>query len=121
MNWEQVYWLSIAVVALMMTFAAKGADPRCCWDVPIRDMRDGSIYRDMSAVAEFRKMHPCPVDGSQRGPCRGWSVDHVIPLAVGGCDTPLNMQWLPLEIKSCAGAFCKDRFERKVYSCKEEW
>lgn len=44
-----------------------------------------------------------------------WQVDHTIPLSEGGCDTVVNMQWLPKVIKTCADANCKDRWERKVY------
>jgi len=36
----------------------------------------------------------------------GWIVDHVIPLARGGCDCPENMMWQTRE-----AAACKDRFE----------
>lgn len=71
--------------------------------------------RDSAVVAAFKSIHPCPVTGLSTGACPGWSVDHVIPLAVGGCDSVSNLQWLPNEIKSCAGTVCKDRWERKVY------
>lgn len=57
-----------------------------------------------------------PATGQHTGPCKGWAIDHVIPLAVGGCDAVSNLQWLPVEIKSCAGTVCKDRWERKVYA-----
>lgn len=38
----------------------------------------------------------------------------------GGCDTVIVAQWLPIEIKTCADDFCKDRWERVVYQCKPE-
>lgn len=66
-------------------------------------------------VAAFRRIHPCPTTGLSTGSCPNWAVDHVIPLVVGGCDSVSNLQWLPNEIKSCAGTVCKDRWERKVY------
>ena len=83
------------------------ADVRYCGE-PRRQF-DGEIYRDRQAVERFKRAWPKPDDG------REWHVDHVIPLSVGGCDLPLNMQWLPVEIKSCAAPTCKDRWERRVY------
>lgn len=77
-------------------------------------MPDGSIARSTAVIAAFKRVHPCPVSGATSGPCAGWAIDHVIPLACGGCDSVTNMQWLPLSLKSCAGG-CKDRWERKIY------
>lgn len=79
---------------------------------------DGSIKRSTAMLAAFKRAHPCPSTGLTYGACAGWSVDHVIPLACGGCDSVSNAQWLPLSIKSCAvsaGILCKDRFERVIY------
>lgn len=76
---------------------------------------DGKIIRKASVIYAFKKLHPCPSTLLRTGACPGWSIDHVIPLAVGGIDAVSNMQWLPNEIKSCAGDYCKDRFERKIY------
>lgn len=92
---------------------ANSIDPRFQGN-PARDP-DGSISRSTYQRAVFIQMHPCPVSGKITGACPGWSVDHIVPLACGGMDTPVNMQWLPVQIKSCAGQFCKDRWERKVY------
>jgi hypothetical protein len=63
----------------------------------------GQILRDQKAVAEFKKVHPCPSTGKTSGACSGWSIDHVIPLACGGCDAVSNMQWLPDSMKNHAG------------------
>ena len=52
--------------------------------------------------------------GSTTGACPSWAIDHVIPLACGGCDSIENLQWLKNSIKSCAGTECKDRWERKI-------
>lgn len=81
---------------------------------PARDA-DGRIARSMLQRALFVRMHPCPATGQVTGACQKWAVDHIIPLACGGVDAPVNMQWLPLEIKSCAKPYCKDRFERHIY------
>ena len=92
-------------------------DQRYCYsitDIP-RDLQ-GRIIRSSKPVYAFRLAHPCPVTFKTTGACPGWSIDHVIPLASGGCDILENMQWLPNEIKSCAGKFCKDRWERIINS-----
>jgi hypothetical protein len=78
-----------------------------------RRATDGSIYRRSDTIAAFKKSHPCPVNGHTTGACPGWAIDHVIPLACGGCDAVSNMQWLPNSLKSTTTG--KDRFERKIY------
>jgi hypothetical protein len=103
-------------LALIATSALAGAldETRYCTVTPHRDA-DGSISRRSDVIRAFRKLHPCPVTGLRTGHCKGWAIDHVIPLANGGCDEVGNMQWLPVQLKSCAG-ICKDRWERKVYA-----
>jgi len=49
--------------------------------------------RSAAKVREFRNEPPCPATGLRRGACRGWVVDHIIPLCAGGADDPRNMQW----------------------------
>jgi len=83
------------------------ADSRYCGE-PERD-GFGRIKRDAKARSRFIAVWPKPDDG------REWHVDHIIPLANGGCDMPHNMQWLPTDIKSCSTPTCKDRWERRVY------
>jgi len=66
--------------------------------------------RSYKAKAEFVRTHPCPGTGSnklQYG-CRGWIIDHVIPLACGGADAAFNMQWQTMK-----DAKAKDKWERK--------
>lgn len=83
---------------------------------PKRDAK-GEIIRRADVRIAFQKIHPCPSTGLQTGACPGWQRDHIIPLASCGADAVSNMQWLPLEIKTCAGKTCKDRFERQIYTC----
>lgn len=64
--------------------------------------------RSKAARAEFQRQNPCPATGKSRGPCPGWVVDHVVPLACGGVDAPANMQW-----QTVAGGKAKDREERR--------
>jgi len=108
--------LLFIVCALIPNTAQAGAvDQRYCYaitDIP-RDLQ-GRIIRSSKPIGAFRQIHPCPVTFKTTGACQGWSIDHVIPLASGGCDILENMQWLPNEIKSCAGKFCKDRWERII-------
>lgn len=92
-------------------FSTTMTDDRYCGE-PRRDA-SGDIYRSYAVRAAFVRAHPCPVTGQTTGPCPGWQVDHVIPLACGGCDAVNNMQWLPETIKTQKGG--KDGFERKIY------
>ncbi len=53
--------------------------------------------RSSGAVADFKRVNPCPANGNSRGPCPGWEVDHVVPLCANGADDPANMQWLTVQ------------------------
>lgn len=53
--------------------------------------------RDASARRAFVRDTPCPTTGKLRGACRGWEVDHIVPLCAGGADHPSNMQWIGKE------------------------
>jgi hypothetical protein len=99
--------LAFLLPAQVMATAASG-DLRLC---------ETRQVRGHAAKAEFRKIHPCPSTHLTQGACPGWQVDHVIPLASCGCDIVENLQWLKVEIKTCAGALCKDRWERKINAC----
>lgn len=120
-------WVTIIILAILLADKYAVADvqtsthplpypleeTRYCGE-PAR-MADGSIRRRADVIRAFKKTHPCPVTGAATGACPGWAVDHVIPLAVGGCDSVSNLQWLPNEIKSAPGATPKDRWERRLY------
>lgn len=66
-------------------------------------------------MRQFESIYPCPTGAAIDEPCDGWQIDHVVHLAVGGKDEIFNLQWMPVEIKSCSGTKCKDRWEREVY------
>lgn len=112
------YMALCAALLLAPLLALANVDPRqeirYCTDTPAR-ASDGTIARDMSILGVFKKQHPCPLTGKPDGACPGWAVNHVVPLAVGGCDAVWNMQWLPNGIKSCKGDICIDRWERKYW------
>lgn len=110
----RVICLLILSMVVSAVFAGPLDETRYCTVTPTRDA-DGSISRRADVLQEFKRLHPCPVTRKSTGPCPGWAIDHVVPLAVGGCDSIHNLQWLPNEIKSCKGDKCKDRWERKVY------
>jgi hypothetical protein len=68
--------------------------------------------RNSAAVAAFKRSNPCPANGSTKGTCTGYVVDHVHPLCAGGQDKPSNMQW-----QNVADAKAKDRLE--VAECRQ--
>ena len=77
---------------------------------------DGTIYRSPTVINAFRKIHPCPSTMLTYGACPNWQINHIVPLACGGKDAVRNMGWFPNDIKTCAGAHCIDRYERKIYA-----
>jgi hypothetical protein len=62
----------------------------------------GRFVRSSSARARFMRLTGYPSGRS------GYVVDHIIPLACGGPDTPENMQWQTIEEGKA-----KDKVERK--------
>lgn len=68
----------------------------------------GRIKRSVAAKDAFKGEHPCPSTGRASGPCPGYVIDHVKPLACGGLDDPSNMQW-----QTVASGKAKDKWERK--------
>jgi hypothetical protein len=63
--------------------------------------------RSREARAEFMRQQPCAATGRTSGACPGYVADHIIPLACGGADAPLNMQW-----QTVAEGKAKDKWER---------
>lgn len=70
------------------------------------------IKRSHTALAHFKKGHPCPANGMDHGACPGYVIDHIKPLACGGADDPLNMQW-----QTVAEGKIKDKWELKQPGC----
>jgi hypothetical protein len=88
-------------------------DPRYCGE-PERTP-DGRIKRSRTVLREFARVFPCPETLQPVPSCPGWGIDHILPLASGGCDSVINLQWLPDSIKRCADDDCKDRWERTYH------
>lgn len=66
------------------------------------DDRKAEIQRSAAAKRAFEKQTGYPHGRA------GYVVDHIIPLACGGPDKPINMQW-----QTISDAKAKDRWERK--------
>jgi hypothetical protein len=75
----------------------------------VAPLADAKANRDHRAIAAFKHDHPCPATGKSKGPCKGYVIDHIKPLACGGADRPSNMQW-----QTTAEAKAKDKWERKA-------
>lgn len=103
------------ILFFLLSLNTFAADSRICstQDSILRSS-SGRIIRSTSVLKDFQKEHPCPSTGLTTGACAGWAIDHVIPLACGGCDKMENLQWLPNSIKSASGTYPKDRWERKI-------
>lgn len=71
--------------------------------------------RDRKQVAAFRRANPCPLTGKAIGPCKGWIVDHVWSLCLGGPDVPENMKW-----QTTTESYLKDVFEREMCDMKRK-
>jgi hypothetical protein len=82
-----------------------------CVLVALTAPAEARVKRSQSAKVEFKREHPCPATGAIKGPCTGYVIDHVVPLACGGADSPDNMQW-----QTVAEGKEKDKWERRACS-----
>lgn len=108
--------LTAVLLATAVTMLSPTEEIRYCGPPP-RDA-NGVIIRRTDVPRAFRRIHACPSTGRFSGACPNWSMDHVWPLACGGCDAVWNMQWLPNSLKSArqiASPGPKDRWEREIY------
>ena len=64
----------------------KRSEPRCKGCATSRKRAP----RSTAAHNAFRTSHPCPATGDAKGACRGYVVDHVIPLACGRPRRPVQ-------------------------------
>lgn len=67
--------------------------------------------RSGKTAYQFRKTHPCPSTGQIQKSCKGWVINHIVPLCYGGIDSVDNMEW-----EEKVSSYKRDVFERKI--CK---
>lgn len=72
-----------------------------------------AAQRSKAAIAEFKRLQPCPANGNRYGPCPGWQIDHIVPLKCAGPDMPSNMQWLTVEDH-------KTKTKREAKDCRKK-
>ena len=80
-----------------------------CTCIACLDAASADEHRSRTVAREFQREHPCPSTGLATGPCPSYWKDHIVPLACGGPDSVLNMQW-----QTIAEARTKDAWERKA-------
>ena len=84
----------ICVTVFIISFPAiADGDPRYCGIENIQRDQQNQIIRSQIEYWKFRSWWACPSTLAFKGACQGWSVDHPIPLAVGGCDTADHSAW----------------------------
>lgn len=49
--------------------------------------------RSRDAVAEFKRLNPCPATGQSHGKCPGYVVELVVPRCADGRHVASNMTW----------------------------
>ena len=64
--------------------------------------------RSQRAKVEFKHQYPCSATGSPKGRCKGYVIDHIVPIACHGADATSNVPW-----QTVADAKAKDKWERK--------
>ena len=69
----------------------------------------------ISSAAKAPRLHSnssthAQATGARKGPCKGYVIDHIVPLACHGADAPSNMQW-----QTVSEGKAKDKWERKVW------
>lgn len=77
--------IAIALLAADLTLASPDLTCR------VRDPKTGVVVRSRARRTMFWRATGYPKGRP------GYVVDHLVPLACGGCDLPSNMQWLTIE------------------------
>lgn len=80
----------------------------CALLLALPAISDARIKRSQSVKVAFKRNNYCPSTGAAKGPCKGYVIDHITPLACGGADVVENMQW-----QTIAEGKAKDRWERR--------
>jgi len=90
-NRHKYFKYTACTLVLCLIFSSSGLAALQCDTCP-HDLH-GNVAHSKKARAEFRKHHPCPVNGKKTGKCPGYIIDYIRPLKRGGADWPSNMQW----------------------------
>lgn len=101
-----------APMAQGLLTVVKVADPalvetRYC-GAPKRDA-SGVIVRRADVVRAYWSFHVCPTTGLHKAPCPDYALNHVVPLACGGCDAVNNLTAVRFDAKKVI-----DSLERKI-------
>lgn len=57
-----------------------------------------ALDRSSKAIYQFKKNNKCPSNNKYLSKkCKGYEIDHIIPLKCNGVDAPTNMQWLSVK------------------------
>lgn len=74
-----------------------------------------SAPRSPAVLRAFRRDHPCPATGLTTGKCKGWKMDHAVPLCWDPKgDVVENLIW-----EEEAQSYRKDTFERAACALRE--
>lgn len=60
-------------------------------------------------MREFRRTMVCPATGVIAPICKGYVIDHIVPLCAGGADALSNLQW-----QERRASYRKDADERRL-------
>ena len=104
---SNVWWWIVGIVLVASVGAAPGEARPSRKHTTSSRAAHAKTPRHREAAQAFRKQTGYPHGR------RGYVVDHVVPLACGGADTPSNMQWQTIE-----AAKAKDKVERTGPGCK---
>lgn len=76
---------------------------------PKRDF-NGEIIRDPKVIYAYRRANACPSTRKYgMGACTGWSLNHTVALACGGCHSVGNLVWMRNDVKKLV-----DSYELKI-------
>ena len=76
----------------------------------------GAVNRSTNERRHFGEENSCPADQQKKYThCKGYNIDHIVPICMGGKDEKGNMQWLAVDVKKA-----KDRIEKAVCACNKK-